>query len=140
MLLTIAQVRDLLVELEDSELTLERRREIVAALRDWLTVREGQHAMQELLERIETGIRAPVEEMALWRPSATRLMNAEARALEQGTLRTREQMEAWVWWRQILTPQTIAILIAILASALGVRVSLPGGVGAGATVEVSGER
>lgn len=130
---SIAQVQDALVELEAPDLTLGRRRELTEQVRKYLEVREGNHALQELLERNNNGMDAVMQladELKSWRPTMQRVLTAEAVKLEADNKANRENSRLVTWFTNVFNARFVVLLAVIVAGFLGLRVTLsPTGIG-----------
>ena len=124
---TITRIRDALVELQHAELTLEGRRALVAELEAFLSTREGNYALQELLGRVSEGLTlagTTSEELREWRPTVVRLMAAEADRLELENTQRREGNKLTTWLMGAVDAKTVLLALAIIAGAIGLRVTM----------------
>ena len=131
---SITRIRDALVELQAAELDLEARRTLVAELESFLSTREGNYALQELLGRVNDGLLlagTTSDELREWRPTVVRLMAAEAERLELENTQRREGSKLTAWLMGAVDARTVLIVLAIIGGALGLRITLPGGISVG---------
>lgn len=129
-------VMDVLSEI-DLELPVDKR-PLTEEIRAFMRLREGNHALQELLDRVDDGLSKTGKvhtELNEWRPLVLRLLKAEAvrkelaneaerKRLEGKNSDTQVKLKIVEALKDIFSPRFVVTLLVIIAAAFGIRVSL----------------
>lgn len=128
---SLSRVRDILVELDATDLSLQRRRELVSELAAFLAKREGHYALEQLLQQVNdevARIGPHTLELREWRPTILRVLQAEAERIELEAVERKEGRRFTTWLMGAIDAKTVLIVLAIIGGVLGLSVTLPGGI------------